>query len=475
MLTLHHADHILPCADFFNPGWETEIGTSQGTVENRKVFKRKIDPVVNGITDMQKFAPVKEITTTKPTVTMLSHVWFAKDIKTALLAADIIVHQWGFKEYQLDIYGALNKAPIYSSECQEIIATKGLAPNVTLRGSADPGMVLGKTWLFLNSSVSEGLPLALGEAALTGAPVVCTDVGASLRVLTNPENNERFSEIVAPNDPLSLARAQINLLALLDQWTKYADDPEDSPAPILPINPTERDVEMITKRMYEKSEQRRALGMMARKIVQTSFSGERYLREHEQMLWVGKAKSDAYGTPVAPETPTTVERSRIHAPARTYAEVVDAQLEKMAHPKPSFLRDRLRSANTSFTSMYSASGSDERLAIPPSDVLAPGTTTAQAQEGNGLGLLGPAGTMPRPRRARSGNEGGGLSFEEKLRRREDRISRVSSHHSKAGYVPSMLSEVVNANEISAAEEHEPMPERRSPERRSPDKITPNPS
>jgi hypothetical protein len=442
MLTLHHADHILPCADFFNPGWETEIGTSQGTVENRKVFKRKIDPVVNGITDMQKFAPVKEITTTKPTVTMLSHVWFAKDIKTALLAADIIVHQWGFKEYHLDIYGALNKAPIYSSECQEIIATKGLAPNVTLRGSADPGMVLGKTWLFLNSSVSEGLPLALGEAALTGAPVVCTDVGASLRVLTNPENNERFSEIVAPNDPLSLARAQINLLALLDQWTKYAEDDEENPAPILPINPTTADVDKITQRMYDKTDQRRALGMMARKIVQTSFSGERYLREHEQMLWVGKARYEAYGIPYIPEAPTPMERSRIHAPARTYAEVVDAQLEKMAHPKPSFLRDRQRqkSANTSFTSMYSNHNqSEERIALPPSAILGP----TKGMEGNELGQVVPV----RPRKARSNGDSGGLSFEEKLRRREDRISRVSSHHSKGGYVPSMLSEVINADEI----------------------------
>src|ERR1700761_3633469 len=199
-------------ADFFNPGWEVEIGTSQGAVQHRNVFKRKIDPIVNGITDMQKFAPVTEIKSKKPTVTMLSHVWFAKDIKTALLAADIIVHQWGFKEYQLDIYGALNKAPIYSSECQEIIATKGLAPNVPLRGTADPSLVLSQTWLFLNSSISEGLPLALGEAALTGAPVVCTDVGASLRVLSDPDDFSRFSAVVAPNDARNLARAQINFL-----------------------------------------------------------------------------------------------------------------------------------------------------------------------------------------------------------------------------------------------------------------------
>jgi glycosyltransferase involved in cell wall biosynthesis len=433
MLTLHHADHILPCADFFNPGWETEIGTSQGTVEHRNIFKRKIDPVVNGITDMQKFAPVTEITTKKPTVTMLSHVWFAKDIKTALLAADIIVHQWGFTEYHLDIYGALNKAPIYSSECQEIIATKGLAPNVTLRGSGDPGAVLSKTWLFLNSSVSEGLPLALGEAALTGAPVVCTDVGASLRVLTNPESNERFSEIVAPNDPLALARAQINLLALLDQWTKYAEDDEDRVAPILPVNPTEEDVQVITQRMYDKSEQRRALGMMARKIVQTSFSGERYLREHEQMLWVGKAHYEAYGIPYVPEQAAPArEGSRIHAPARTYAEVVDAQLEKMAHPKPSFLRQR--SAGTSFTSMYSGN-SDDRVAMPPSAMLGPNT----GANGNMLEQIGPA----TPRAAKDSDS---RSFAAKLKQREGRISRVSSHHSKHNYVPSMLSEVVNADE-----------------------------
>jgi hypothetical protein len=32
--------------------------------------------------------------------------------------------------------------------------------------------------------------------------------------------------------------------------------------------------------------------MKSRAIVQKSFSGDRYLREHEQMLWVGKARHD---------------------------------------------------------------------------------------------------------------------------------------------------------------------------------------
>lgn len=296
-LILHHADTILPCADFFNPGWEVEIGSSQGRLEHRNTFKRKIDPVVNGIPDMTKFAPIKEIKSKLPTVTMLSHVWYAKDIKTAILAADIIVNEWGFTDYRLDIYGAIDKAPSYSTDCFEIIASKSLPRFVTMCGEANPTTVLEKTWVFLNSSISEGLPLALGEAALTGAPVVCTDVGASLRVLTDPDTGACYSAVVAPNDARNLARAQVNFLALLDEWAPYAEDPEGFVAPTIPDKPTPDDVAKITQRMYEKTEQRRALGMRSREIVQKSFGGERYLREHEQMLWIGKARYDILRAP----------------------------------------------------------------------------------------------------------------------------------------------------------------------------------
>ncbi|KAF2115114.1 hypothetical protein BDV96DRAFT_600247 [Lophiotrema nucula] len=355
-LILHHADQILPCADFFNPGWEVEIGSSKGQLTHRNVFKRKVDPIVNGITDMQKFSPVTEIKTKTPTVTMLSHVWFAKDIKTALLAADIISNEWGFKDYKLDIYGALNKSPVYSSECQEILACKGLGPSVTLRGTADPAMVLANSWLFLNSSVSEGLPLALGEAALTGAPVVCTDVGASLRVLTDQDDGKRYSEVVAPNDAYGLARAQINLLAMLDEWAQYADDDPNQPAPVLPHKPGPRDVEIITRRMYDKSEQRRKLGMMARSIVQKSFGGERYLREHEQMLWIGKATYEMLGLekrvppPKHPGRMLSLRKKQQQQTDTASSNIIDPQLEKMQHPRPALARQH--STQTSFSSVY---------------------------------------------------------------------------------------------------------------------------
>jgi hypothetical protein len=150
-------------------------------------------------------------------------------------------------------------------------------------------------WVFLNSSISEGLPLALGEAALTGAPVVCTDVGASLRVLTNPDDGSCYSAVVAPNDALEMARAQIKLLALLEEWTPYSDPNRCSPGTLdtsFPEKLTPDDVTRITRRMYDQTDARRRLGMRSREIVQKSFSGDRYLREHEQMLWIGKARKD---------------------------------------------------------------------------------------------------------------------------------------------------------------------------------------
>lgn len=67
---------------------------------------------------------------------------FVKDIKNAILAADIIVNEWGFTDYQLDIYGDTEKAPAYSVECKEILASKSLRDYVTLKGLGSPSKVL---------------------------------------------------------------------------------------------------------------------------------------------------------------------------------------------------------------------------------------------------------------------------------------------------------------------------------------------
>jgi hypothetical protein len=65
------------------------------------------------------------------------------------MAADIIVNDWGFTDYQLDIYGDMERAPTYSVECQEIIASKGLRDNVALKGLGNPMKVLEECVCFV--------------------------------------------------------------------------------------------------------------------------------------------------------------------------------------------------------------------------------------------------------------------------------------------------------------------------------------
>jgi hypothetical protein len=77
VLIEHHADVVLPCAEYFNPGWEIELGTAEGALQHRRRFARKIDPVVNGITNMERYKPIETIKTETPTVVMLSHIRYA--------------------------------------------------------------------------------------------------------------------------------------------------------------------------------------------------------------------------------------------------------------------------------------------------------------------------------------------------------------------------------------------------------------
>jgi hypothetical protein len=271
--------------------WEAEIGTDRGKLGSKQVFNRRIDPIVNGISNMESFTPVDKVRTDKPTVVMLSNVQFIKGIKTAILAADIIVNRYGFEDYQLVIYGAKDRQPSYALEMAKLIVENNLSDKVILAGFGKPKEVLKDAWLFMNSSISEGLPLAIGEAALAGVPIVATEVGATALVMTDPEDQEkRYGEVVPPNDPLALARAQLNILGMVGPWAKFTEEAEGDPSvlsqAVLPDDITPSDVDWLTSRMYEKSEDRRRLGLLSREVVLHSFHGNRYLREHEQMYWI---------------------------------------------------------------------------------------------------------------------------------------------------------------------------------------------
>jgi hypothetical protein len=99
--------------------------------------------------------------------------------------------------------------------------------------------------------------------------------------------------------------------------------------------------------------------MMARSIVQKSFGGERYLREHEQMLWIGKACYEMLGLEKLippPRNPARVLSLRNRTPRGQQTDtassnIIDTQLEKMQHPRRPYAQ-RHHSTATSFSSVY---------------------------------------------------------------------------------------------------------------------------
>lgn len=58
------------------------------------------------------------------------------------MATDLIVNKWGFRDYQLHIYGDMERAPAVASQCQELIASKALREHVILKGLGNPSVVL---------------------------------------------------------------------------------------------------------------------------------------------------------------------------------------------------------------------------------------------------------------------------------------------------------------------------------------------
>ncbi|RKP04048.1 hypothetical protein CXG81DRAFT_7368, partial [Caulochytrium protostelioides] len=286
-LSLYNADVILPCTSISNPEWEVIRGSNNGTIDHRNQTLRRIDPMTNGISDMTDFEPDFTAELPDPTAVMLSHIVTFKDIKNAVLAADVIVNQFGIKRYFLDIYGSTDKLPWYTYECQTLITTLGLQDNVKIRGFGDSKYVLNSAWLVLNSSISEGLPLALGEAGLSGQPIVCTEAGGSREIIQGP-GNHLYGRNVSPGSPYELALGQLAVLGLFDGLEDVANgrDPDPNADKLVDWISARRFAD-ISERIMAKRLERRKLGLALRAHVLKKFSGTRYLREHEQMLWIG--------------------------------------------------------------------------------------------------------------------------------------------------------------------------------------------
>ena len=133
-----------------------------------------------------------------------------KDLGTLVRAFALVREQ--VPDARLRLFGGVpagNEA--YAAEIRRLVADLALEGCATFEGPVSPvSQAFAAGHVVVQSSLSEGLPLTVIEAAISGRPTVVTDVGGM------PEAAGRGGVVVPPGDPAAFAAACVRLLTAHD-------------------------------------------------------------------------------------------------------------------------------------------------------------------------------------------------------------------------------------------------------------------
>jgi polysaccharide biosynthesis protein PelF len=136
-----------------------------------------------------------------------------KDVKTFIRAIRIVTG--AVPGARAVIAGPGDEDPAYLAECQALAATLGVADRIEFTGRVDVKQIYPRIDVLVLTSISEGLPLVILEAAAAGIPVVSTDVGACRELLEGQQTEDRAlgasGLVTGLADPGATARAIVSL------------------------------------------------------------------------------------------------------------------------------------------------------------------------------------------------------------------------------------------------------------------------
>jgi glycosyltransferase involved in cell wall biosynthesis len=138
--------------------------------------------VPNGI-DMEPLAALPRVAA-RPgefRIGFVGRVVPVKDVKTFIRAVKIVTG--ALPGARAVIAGPGDEDPEYLAECRTLAATLGVADRIEFTGRVDVKDIYPRLDVLVLTSISEGLPLVILEAAAAGIPVVSTDVGACRELL----------------------------------------------------------------------------------------------------------------------------------------------------------------------------------------------------------------------------------------------------------------------------------------------------
>ena len=172
--------------------------------------------IPNGV-DPQHLAPLRKRRRppgTRPRrVGFIGRVVPIKDVKTLIKACSIVAVRLPDAEFW--IVGPTDEDPAYHRECEDLARSLGVT-RLEFLGSRDIKTIFPDLDVMVLTSVSEGQPLTILEAACAGVPTVATDVGACRELIEGrlPEDVALGPSgvVTGVGDPVQTANAILKLL-----------------------------------------------------------------------------------------------------------------------------------------------------------------------------------------------------------------------------------------------------------------------
>jgi glycosyltransferase involved in cell wall biosynthesis len=177
--------------------------------------KLKTCVIPNGVS-IERFAPLASQRDGRPRplrVGFVGRVVPIKDVKTLLRAFKLVVEELPGAE--LWIVGPTDEDRSYFEDCKDLSHLLGLR-TVTFTGPKDVRTIYPEIDVMVLTSLSEGQPLTILEAACAGVPSVATDVGDCRALVEGRSAADRglgpCGVITRMGDPADTARAIVRIL-----------------------------------------------------------------------------------------------------------------------------------------------------------------------------------------------------------------------------------------------------------------------
>ena len=140
-----------------------------------------------------------------------------KDYPTLIRAAALVVPR--FERQGRRIRFRIAGSGAAEADMRRTIAETGMGDRVELLGTrTDIAGLMAEADLLANSSVYEGFPIALIEAAMSSLPVVASDVGGNGEIVIDGENGR----LVPPGRPDLLADGIVELLSKPETYAAFS-------------------------------------------------------------------------------------------------------------------------------------------------------------------------------------------------------------------------------------------------------------